>query len=141
MVRTTIQRSFFEQWNNAHASSPVIKSISIMTECLNFYRMGQMHKLWWGIWWKMMILWWNNWPTLEVVMTSHWCSGTIKPYILQIQFMSNYVKQLKIRWDSNTVCAVKLHKAYMLLNSIHYFFCLNTYFEFENLAFITPLTT
>jgi len=57
------------------------------------------------------------------------------------QIWSKYVKQLRIRWDSSTACAVPLHKAYVLLNAIHDFMvCLDKNFESQNLAFITYVT-
>ena len=57
--------------------------VSIVTEfqilvprwgkCISMF--GEYNKKWWNFLW-------NKWPTLEAVVTSHWCSGTMKPYLL-----------------------------------------------------------
>jgi len=45
---------------------------------------------------KKMILWWKKWPTLEVMMTFHWFSGTLKPYLLHIPCgFQNQLQSLK----------------------------------------------
>ena len=71
-----------------------ISNTTILKTCA---KMGQMHQHVWGIWWKKMILWWNKWPTLAVVMTSHWCSGAMKPYLSHI--CCRFQKQLQ--WFQN----------------------------------------
>jgi len=107
VVRTALQLSLFEQWNDVHASSTVKCLYPLRQNFKTCAEMGRMHQVIWGTWWQMMILRWNKWPTLVVVMTSHWFSGTKKPYLLQIpcrfqkhltaviQILSTHKKQSK----------------------------------------------
>jgi hypothetical protein len=77
---TALQVSFYEQWNDAHASSPVNSLFPSWLNFVNLWQDGANSSTLMRNTMKKMITQWNKWPTFQVVMTSHWFSGLTKPY-------------------------------------------------------------
>ena len=63
-----------------------------------------------------MILWWKKWPTLEAVMTFHWFSGTLEPYLLHIPCgFQNQLQSLKKLWKHTKQYKITIFEAHLLL--------------------------